>query len=158
MRADRAVDQQLQQVRAQHVPVVIVVLLAFVAAHHQTANSLVRQQCLVDRQIGEIGFDGDALLRVQRLARLERVERRRRIARVIGERVGRQTWRQVVTHGSTVRSPAGIAPALARPSHRRVATLRAPDVAIELQLDADKMGHLDSAPVPVTGGPTHVDR
>ena len=112
MRADGAVDQQLQQVGAQHVPVVVVVLLAFVAAHHQAANSLVRQQCFVDGQIGEIGLDRGALLRIQRLARLDRVQRRRRVARVVGERVGRQTRREVVAHGSTLRSRAGIAPAV----------------------------------------------
>ena len=40
---DGAVDQQLQQVRPQHVPVVVVILLALVTAHDEAANSLVRQ-------------------------------------------------------------------------------------------------------------------
>jgi hypothetical protein len=91
-----------------------VVLLAFVAADHQTANSLVRQQRLVHRQVGEIGFDRGPLLRIQRLARLERIKRRRGIARVIGERIGRQTRWQVITHASTLRSGTGIAPAVGK--------------------------------------------
>ena len=136
VRTDRAVDQQLQQVGAQHVPVVIVVLLAFVAAHHQSANSLVRQQRLVDRQIGQVGLDRDALLRIQRLARLDGIQRRRRVARVVGERIGRQTWWEVVSHDSTLRSahwyrasgcPAGRG-CIGSPAWGRV-----PDV------DADKM-------------------
>ena len=112
MRTHSAVDQQLQQVGAQHVPIVVVVLLAFVAAHHQTANSLVRQQRFVHRQVGEIGLDSGPLLRVQRLARLDCIKRRRGVARVIGERIGRQTWWQVITHDSTLRSSTGIAPAV----------------------------------------------
>jgi hypothetical protein len=88
------------------------VLLAFVTAHLETANSLVRQQRFVHRQIGEIGFDRGPLLRVQRLARLECIKRRRRVARVIGERIGRQTRWQVISHESTLRSRPGIAPAV----------------------------------------------
>ena len=106
MGAHGAVDQQLQQVGAQHIPVVVVVLLAFVAGHHQAANSFVRQQCLVNRQVGEIGLDRGPLLRVQRLAGLDFVERRRRVTRVIGERVRRQTRWQVVTHDLHITQPS----------------------------------------------------
>jgi hypothetical protein len=88
------------------------VLLAFVAADHQAANALVGQQSLIDREIGQVGLDSDALLRVQWLAGLDRVERSGRITWVVGERVRRQTRRQVITHGSTLRSGAGIAPAV----------------------------------------------
>jgi hypothetical protein len=91
-----------------------VILLAFVAAHHETANSLVRQQRLVYREVGEIGLDRSSFLRVQRLAGLECIERRRRVARVIGERIGRQTRWQVISHESTLRSSTGIAPAVAK--------------------------------------------
>ncbi len=91
MRAHGAVDEQLQQVGAQHVPVVVVVLLTFVAAHHQATNTFVCQQGLVDRKVGEVGLDRGALLRIQRLARFEGVKRRRRVAWVVGERIGWQT-------------------------------------------------------------------
>src|SRR5882757_7583769 len=114
MRTHSTVDQQLQQVGAQHVPIVVVVLLAFVAAHHQAADSLVSQQRLVYRKVCEIGLDRGPLLWVQRLARLEGIKSRRGVARVIGERIGRQTRWQVITHGSTLRSPTGIAPAVTR--------------------------------------------
>lgn len=77
MWADSAVDQQLQQIRAQHVPVVVVILLAFITANHEAADSLVGQQCLIDREVGEILFDRDPLLRVERLTRLDRIERGR---------------------------------------------------------------------------------
>ena len=106
--------EQLQQVGAQHVPVVIVVLLALVAADHEAANSLVRQQCFVDGEVCQIGFDSGAFLRVQRLPRLQGIERRRRIARVVGERVRRQSWWQVVSHAPRLRNRPGIPPAVAR--------------------------------------------
>ncbi|MDT5125040.1 MAG: hypothetical protein QOH54_684, partial [Mycobacterium sp.] len=75
---------------------------------------------------------GDAFLRIQRLARFDGVERCGRVAGVVGERVGRQTRRQVVAHASTLRSTAVIAPAVhaATPSsERRVrpATVGSPD-------------------------------
>jgi len=97
---DRAVGQQLQQVGAQHVPVVVVILLAFVAGDHQAADPSVREQCLVDGQIGKIGLHRHPLLRVQRLRGLDVVEQRRGIARIVGERIGRQARWQVVSHGS----------------------------------------------------------
>lgn len=86
---DGAVDKELQQIGPQHVPIVVVVLLTFVAADDETANSLVRQQRFVHREIGEVGFDRRPLVRIQRLARLDGVERRRRIVRIVGERVRR---------------------------------------------------------------------
>ena len=149
MRADRAVDQQLQQVGAQHVPVVVMVLLAFVAAHDQAANSLVRQQCLVNREIGQIGLDRGPLLRVQRLPGLQGVERSRGVARVVGERIGRQTRREVVAHDSTLRSRhsyrASRPPGMAQPGVWRGTG----------DVNADKMGESSSS---APGGPTHVDR
>ena len=111
VRADGAVDQQLQQVGPQHVPVVIVVLLTLVAAHHESANSLVRQQGLVNRQVGQVGLDRHSLLLIQGLSRLDGVQRRRRVAGVVGERVGRQTRREVVAHASSLRKRAVITPA-----------------------------------------------
>jgi hypothetical protein len=116
MRPHGAVDQQLQQIGPQHVPVVIVVLLAFITADHKSANSLVRQQRFVYRQIGQVGLHRGALLRVKWLPGFEGVERSRGVARVIGERIRRQTRWQVVTHGSTLRSGTGIAPAVAKVS------------------------------------------
>ena len=79
MRADSAVYQQLQEVGAQHVPVVIVVLLTFVATHHKSANSPVRQQSFINSQIGQVGLDCDPLLLIQRLTWLDGVQRRRRV-------------------------------------------------------------------------------
>jgi hypothetical protein len=90
------------------------VLLTFIAAHHQAANTLVRQQSFVYRKVGEVGFDRHLLLGIQWLARLDGVQRRRRIAWVVGKWIGRQTRREVVAHGSTLRSRAGIAPAPVR--------------------------------------------
>ena len=69
-----------------------------------------RQQRLVDRQVGQIGLDRGALLRIQRLSRLQRVQRGRRVGGVVGERIWWQAWWKVVAHGSTLRSAAGIAP------------------------------------------------
>ena len=37
------------------------VLLTFVATDDEAANALVRQQCFVHCQIGEIGFDSEAM-------------------------------------------------------------------------------------------------
>ena len=62
-----------------------------------------RQQCLVDREVGQIGLDRSALLGIQRLPGFQCVQSRRRVTRVVGERVGRQAWWQVVAHGSTLR-------------------------------------------------------
>lgn len=97
-----SVDQKLKQVGAQHVPVVVVVLVALIAADHQTAEPPVGEQCFVDREIGQIGLHRGAFLRVQWLAGFQSVQRRRRVTGVVGERVGRQARRQVVAHVSTV--------------------------------------------------------
>ena len=88
-----------------------VILLTLVAAHHQSANALVRQQRLVYGQIGEVGLDGHSLLLIQGLAWLNSFQRRRRIAGVVGEGIGRQTRWEVVAHASSLRSPAAITPA-----------------------------------------------
>ncbi|BBZ45710.1 hypothetical protein MPRM_29910 [Mycobacterium parmense] len=74
------------------------VLLAFVAAHHESADAAVGQQGLVHGQIGQVGLDRHALLLIERLARLYGVQRRRRVTGVVCERVGRQTRREVVAH------------------------------------------------------------
>jgi len=48
MRPHCSVDQKLKQVGAQHVPVVVAILVAIIAADHQAADSPVGKQCLVD--------------------------------------------------------------------------------------------------------------
>jgi hypothetical protein len=53
-----------------------VVLLTFVATHHETANTFVGQQGLIDRQVGQVGLDCQPLLGVQRLAGLDSIQRR----------------------------------------------------------------------------------
>ena len=73
MRADGPVDEQLQQICPQHVPVVVVVLLALVAAHDKPANPLVRQQSFVNGQIREVGLYRESLLLIQGLSRLDGV-------------------------------------------------------------------------------------
>jgi hypothetical protein len=111
-----------------------VVLLALVAAHHEAANSLVRQERLVHREVGEISLDRGSLLGIQWLARLERIKRRRGVARVIGERIGRQTRWQVITHDSTLRSPTGIAPAVRGLATCVSLTQRGTEAATSLQI------------------------
>ncbi|GAA2774007.1 hypothetical protein GCM10010533_08950 [Mycolicibacterium pallens] len=68
------------------------------------------EQCLVDRQVRQIGFDRGALLGVQGLPGLQCIQRSRRVGRVIGERIWWQAWWEVVAHESTLRNAAGIAP------------------------------------------------
>jgi len=136
---------------------VVVVLLAFVAAHHQAANSLVRQQSFIDSQVGEVGLHRGPLLRIQRLARFQGVKCRGWVARVIGERIGRQTRWQVITHDSTLRSATGIAPAVDR---RATAGIRGTVWNQSSDVNADKMmvsGLRLCSAVFVTGGPAHVD-
>ncbi|CPU31903.1 Uncharacterised protein [Mycobacteroides abscessus] len=89
----------------------VVILLAFITANHEAADSLVGQQCLIDREVGEILFDRDPLLRVERLTRLDSIERGRWIVGVIGERVRWQSRRKVVAHTLRVRSSPVHAPA-----------------------------------------------
>lgn len=110
MRSDAAVHQQLQQVCPQHVPVVVVVLLAVVAAYDESADTAVCQKCLVYSQICQICFDGEPLLMVQWLAWLDGFECGRRIAGIVGKRIWWQTRWQVVTHAFRLRSPVGLAP------------------------------------------------
>jgi len=116
VRTDSAIDEKLKKVGAQHIPVVIMVLLTLVAAHHQTANPAMGQQRLVDREVCEVGLDRRALLRIQRLTGLQSVEGSRRITRIVGERIWRQAWWEVVAHASTLASAAGIAPGNTSPS------------------------------------------
>ncbi|BBZ79765.1 hypothetical protein MANY_51020 [Mycolicibacterium anyangense] len=94
----------------------VVVLLAFVAADHQSADALVGEQGLIHRQVGQISFHRSTFLGVQGLAGLQCIERRRGIARVVGERIWRQAWWKVVAHASTLVSTAGIAPGNTTPS------------------------------------------
>ena len=89
MRTHCAVDQKLKKVGAQHVPVVIVVGVAVIAAHHQTADATVGQERLVDREICQIGLHRGTLLRIEWLAGLKGIKSRRRVGRVIGEGIGR---------------------------------------------------------------------
>jgi hypothetical protein len=108
MRADGAVDEQLQQICTQHVPVVVVVLLALVAAHDKPANPLVRQQGFVNGQVGQVGLHRHSLLLIQGLSRLNGVQCRRRVAGVVGKRIGWQTRWEVVAHASRLRKRAVI--------------------------------------------------
>ena len=87
---------------------------------HQAANSLVRQQCFIYREVGQIRLDSGALLGIEWLPRLDRVEGRRRVAGIVGERIWRQTRWQVISHDSTLRSAAHIAPAVRRHVHEGV--------------------------------------
>lgn len=89
----------------------IVVLLAFVTANNQPANSLMGEQRLVDREVGEILLDRDPFLRIERLTRLDRVECGRRIMGIVGERIWWQSRRKVVAHTPRVRSSRVRAPA-----------------------------------------------
>ncbi len=57
MRADGSVHEQLQQVCAQHVPVVVVILLAVLAADYETADTAVSEECLVNSEVSEILLD-----------------------------------------------------------------------------------------------------
>ena len=101
MRTYAAVGQKLKKVGAQHIPVVVVVLVAVVAAHHQTADALVRQQGLIDREVGQVRFDSGTFLGIQRLAGLKRIQSSRGIMRVVGERVrGRPggRWSRTPSH------------------------------------------------------------
>jgi hypothetical protein len=70
----------------------------------------VPQQCLVHGEIGQIGLYRGALLRIQRLSRLDRIQRSRRVGGVVGKRIWWQAWWKVVAHDTTLRSAAGIAP------------------------------------------------
>jgi hypothetical protein len=81
---------------------VIVILVAVLAHDDQAADPTMGQQRFVDRQIGEILLDGDALVLVERDAGFHRVESRRRVAGVVGERIWRQSGWKMVTHNTTV--------------------------------------------------------
>ena len=108
MRAHGAVDQKLKKIGAQHIPVVVVVGVALVAADHEATDAALGQECLVYREVGQVGFDGGALLGIKGLTGLKRIEGGRRIARVVGKRVRRQAWWQVVAHvPNSTRAPSG---------------------------------------------------
>ncbi|GAA3726815.1 hypothetical protein GCM10022238_46790 [Gordonia hankookensis] len=68
----------------------IVVLVAVVAHHDESADPPLGQQCLIDREVGQILLDRHPLVLIERDAGLHRVERRGRIAGVICERVWRE--------------------------------------------------------------------
>ena len=86
-------DEELQQVRAQHVPVVVVVLVAVLTADDETADPTRGQQCLVDGEVRKVLFDRQPLRGVQRLTRLDRVQRGRRVVGISGEGVRWKTRR-----------------------------------------------------------------
>lgn len=89
MGTNSAVDQELEKVGSQHVPVVVVILLAVLAADHESANTAVSEECLVHREIGEVFLDGEPLLGVQRLAGLDCIEGGRGVGGVTGEGIRR---------------------------------------------------------------------
>ena len=76
MRTHGSVDEKLKEIGPQHIPIVIVIGGAILAGHHQTANAAVAKQRLIDCEVGQVGFDRGAFLRVQRLAGFESVESR----------------------------------------------------------------------------------
>lgn len=84
-----SVDEQLQEVGPKHVPVVVVVLLAVLAAHDETTYSSVSEKCLVHGEVSKIFFDGEPFLRVEWLSGLDRVESGRWVGGVSGERIRR---------------------------------------------------------------------
>ena len=110
VRTNRAVDQKLQQVGAQHVPVVVVIFLAVVADHDEAANSPVGEQRLVDGEIGEILLDREPFALVQGDAGLHRIQHRSRITGVVGERVWWEARWEMITHISTVTDSTTCAP------------------------------------------------
>lgn len=124
MRPHRALDEELKQVGAQHVPVVVVVLLAVFADHHQTPHTVRCQQCLIDREIGQILFDRHPFGGIERRARLEGIQRRRRVAGIVGERVRGQARRKIVAHVLH-----GSQQAVGRATFRRVLRRRRPETS-----------------------------
>ncbi len=74
MRAHGAVDQELEEVGTEHVPIVVVILLAVFAADDETADPTMRQQRLVHGEVGQIFLHGETLVGVEWLARFDRIE------------------------------------------------------------------------------------
>lgn len=114
VRADGAVDEELQQVGSEHVPVVVVVLLAVFAADDEAADASVGEQGFVDGEVGQVFFHGESLMGIEWLARFDRVEGCGRVGGVAGEGVRGQTGRQLITHSTTVRRWCRSAPAVRR--------------------------------------------
>ncbi|MDF2894858.1 MAG: hypothetical protein K0Q46_1644 [Rhodococcus erythropolis] len=112
--ADGSVHEELQQVCAQHVPVVVVILLAVLAAHYETADAAVSEERLVDGEVSEILLDRLAFVGVEWLARLDGIESRGGVSWVAGEGIWRQTGGQLITHSTTVRRSGGSAPLVTR--------------------------------------------
>lgn len=110
VRPDGAVDEKLDQVGAQHVPVVVMVLAAVLAHDDQAAYTAIGQQGLVECEIGEILLDREPLVLVQRDTRLHAVQCGCGIAGIVGERIRREAGWQVVTHHTTVADPRVRAP------------------------------------------------
>jgi hypothetical protein len=74
-------------------PVVIVLLGAVGTIHHDSAYSARRQQCLIDRQIAQVGEQPSPLLVIKRLLDgilgvVQGIQGQRRVLRVTSERVG----------------------------------------------------------------------
>lgn len=114
MRPNRAVDEELKQVCPQHVPVVVVVLLAVLAAHHEAADATMSEESLVYGEVSEIFLDCLPFLGVEWLTRLDGIECRGRVSGVAGKGIWRQTGRQLITHSTTVRRSGGSAPLVTR--------------------------------------------
>ncbi|BCN50238.1 hypothetical protein RE9416_35390 [Prescottella equi] len=84
----------------------VVVLLAIVAAHHESADAAVAQECFVHREIREIFLHCETLVGIERLTRLDRVERSGRVGGVTSEGVRGKAGRQLIAHNTTVRRSA----------------------------------------------------
>lgn len=103
MRAHGAIDQELEKIGTEHVPIVIMILLAVFAADDESADPAMRQQRLVHGEVGQILFHGETLMGIEWLTRFDGIESCRRVGGVAGEGVRGQTWRQLITHSTTVR-------------------------------------------------------
>ncbi|GHP16192.1 hypothetical protein RN2511_009280 [Rhodococcus sp. NKCM2511] len=63
------------------------VLLAVLAAHDESTNTAVAQECLVDSEVSQVLFHGQSFLGIERLAGLDCIEGGRRVGWVSGERI-----------------------------------------------------------------------
>ena len=89
VRTHGADDEQLEKIGSEHVPVVVVILLAVLAAHDETADASVSEESLVHGKVRQIFLYGEPLLRIEWLAGFDRVEGGRGVGGVTGEGIRR---------------------------------------------------------------------